>query len=416
MLDLAPLPQPEPATIEKFVPDDSALPAWLAKPTIISDDVKAPFDSLNLNPKTVTHLRKLGFQDLLPVQTALIPLLLPPGSDGAQFFPGTESVLADIAVGAPTGSGKTIAYLLPIIESLKLSHGSGDGRLKALIVVPTRELVYQVAAVAESLAKGSTIKIGMATGSGAFKDEQAKLIKHGRRYDPEAYSKLVAKADQRNYPPAEDSEEFEQFLDELEEEDTNMEQRIADAVKGLVDHVHTYSSAVDILVATPGRLLDHLKSTLGFSLAHLEYLVLDEADKLLDLQYDGFLETVNNELERPRTEEEQDIRERFLRAKDTWDERKERRVRKVILSATMTRDISKLVALKLKRPRMIVVRGPEQHNAGVGVDDQDTEAGAVKTRRQCVRAAAYAEGVLCSCWRWKREASLPDRSVENTDS
>jgi hypothetical protein len=45
----------------------------------------------------------------------------------------------------------------------------------------------QVAAVAESLAKRSTIKIGMATGSGAFKDERAKLIKHGRWYDPEAY-------------------------------------------------------------------------------------------------------------------------------------------------------------------------------------------------------------------------------------
>ena len=378
LLDLAPLPQPEPAPVEKFVPDDSALPVWLAKPIIISNDSREPFDSLKLNPKTVTHLRKLGFQDVLPVQKALIPLLLPPGSDGARFFPGTESVLPDIAVGAPTGSGKTIAYLLPIIESLKLSHSSGNGRLKALIVVPTRELVMQVAAVAESLAKGSTIKIGMATGSGAFKDEQAKLTKHGRRYDPEEYRKLMAKADQRNYPPAEDSGEFEHFLDELEEEDTKMEQRIADAVKGLVDHVPTYSSAVDILVATPGRLLDHLKSTLGFSVAHLEYLILDEADKLLDLQYDGFLDIVNSELERPRSEEEQDVRERYLRAKEAWDERKERRVRKVILSATMTRDISKLVALKLKRPRMIVVRGAEQQTEGNGGGSFDTEAGAVR--------------------------------------
>lgn len=378
LLDLAPLPQPEPAPVEKFVSDDSALPTWLAKPTIISGDERESFDSLRLSSKTVTHLRKLGFRDVLPVQKALIPLLLPPGSDGAQFFPGTESVLPDIAVGAPTGSGKTIAYLLPIIESLKASHSSGNGRLKALIVVPTRELVMQVAAVAESLAKGSTIKIGMATGSGAFKDEQAKLIRHGRRYDPEAYRKLLAKADQRNYPPKQDSEEFEQFLDELEEEDSEMEQRIVDAVKSLVDHVPTYSSSVDILVATPGRLLDHLKSTLGFSLAHLEWLILDEADKLLDLQYDGFLETVNAELERPRTEEEQDIREEFLRAKDAWDERKERRVRKVILSATMTRDISKLVALKLKRPRMIAVRGSEHQSEDVSAGDQETEAGAIR--------------------------------------
>ena len=360
LLDLAPLPQPEPAQLEKFVPDDSALPAWLAKPTIVSSDATASFSSLKLHPKTVDHMSKLGFRDVLPVQQALIPLLLPPGSDGAQFLPGTESVLPDVAVGAPTGSGKTIAYLLPIIESLKISNYSGEGRLRALVVVPTRELVMQVAAVAESLAKGSTIKIGMATGSGAFKDEQAKLIKRNRQYDPKAYSDLIAKADRRNNPPAQDSEEFEQFLDELEEEDMKMEQRIMDTVRGFVDHVPTYKYAVDVLVATPGRLLDHLKSTLGFSLAHLEFLVFDEADKLLDLQYDGLLETVNAELERPRNEEEQDARERFLRGKDLWDERKERRVRKVVLSATMTRDISKLVALKLKRPQMIVVRGSEQ--------------------------------------------------------
>ena len=375
LLDLAPLPQPEPAQLEKFVADDSALPAWLAKPTIVSSDATAPFSLLKLNPKTVDHMSKLGFRDVLPVQQALIPLLLPPGSEGAQFLPGTESVLPDIAVGAPTGSGKTIAYLLPIIESLKISNCSGEGRLRALVVVPTRELVMQVAAVAESLAKGSAIKVGMATGSGAFKDEQAKLIKRGRMYDPKAYAELIAKADRRNHPPAQDSDEFEQFLDELEEEDTKMEQRIADTVKCLVDHVPTYNSAVDIVVATPGRLLDHLKATLGFSLAHLEFLVLDEADKLLDLQYDGFLETVNAELERPRSEEEQDARERFLRGNDMWNERKERRVRKVVLSATMTRDISKLVALKLKRPRMIIVRGSEQQG------NADLDGGSGEIRR-----------------------------------
>ncbi|KAK3725550.1 ATP-dependent RNA helicase dbp6 [Vermiconidia calcicola] len=358
LLDLAPLPQPEKAPTPEFVPDSSALPAWVAKPNVVSSESKASFIDLKLDAKTVEHLSKLGFSDALPVQQALIPLLLPPCSAGARLFPGTESGLPDVAVGAPTGSGKTIAYLLPIIESLRKT--SGLGRLKALIVVPTRELVMQVAAVAESLAKGSSVKVGMATGSGPFKDEQAKLIKHGRKYDPDGYSKLLAKAHRQNYPPPQDTAEFEEYFDELEEQDAKEDQRVRDTVTCLIDHVPTYDSAVDILVATPGRLLEHLNTTLGFSLAYLEWLVLDEADKLLDLQYDGFLATINSELSRHRREEdEQDARERYLRSLGAWDERKERRVRKVVLSATMTRDVSKLVELRLRRPVMVVVRGEQ---------------------------------------------------------
>jgi ATP-dependent RNA helicase DDX51/DBP6 len=362
ILDLAPLPQPAKVPTPEFIPDPaSALPSWVANPTIVSNEDKSSFVDLNLDPKTATHLSKLRFTQAMPVQKALIPILLPPGTPGANYLPGTEPVLPDMAVSAPTGSGKTIAYLVPIIESLK--KVAGIGRLKALVVVPTRELVTQVAAIAVSLAKGTSIEVGMLTGPGAFKAEQARIIKRGRRYDPKSYNELLTRAHRRNYPPTEDSEEFDDFLKEIEREDVKEEQRIRDTVKTLVGHVPTYDSAFEILVATPGRLLEHLSSTLGFSLAHLEWLVLDEADKLLDLQYDGFLETVNNELSRPRREDEQDGREQYLRASKSWDEQRERRVRKVVLSATMTRDISKLVELKLRWPRMLVVRGGEQLEA-----------------------------------------------------
>ena len=355
--DLVPLPQPEKAPIPEFEPDSSSLPRWLAKPMIVSSERKQSFEKLNLDHKTVQQLSKLGLSDALPVQQALIPLLLPPGTAGAQFLPGTESVLPDMAVSAPTGSGKTIAYLLPIIESLKKVAALGN--IKTLVVVPTRELVMQIAAVAESLAKGSSIKVGMATGTGSFKDEQAKLVKLEGRYDPAGYRELMSKAHRRNYPPARDTEDFELYLRELEDQDMREEQRVRDAVGGLVDHVPVYHSAVDVLVVTPGRVLEHLSSTLGFSLAHLEWLVLDEADKLLDQQYDGFLQMINDEISRPRWDKEQDARECYLRSSGLWDERQERRARKVVLSATMTRDISKLVELKLKRPRLIVVRGGE---------------------------------------------------------
>ncbi len=376
ILDLAPLPQPEKAPTPDFVPDEGALPVWIAKPTVVTNDDGAPFSSLGLEVKAVEHLSKLRFNNALPVQKAVIPLLLPPSLPGARFLPGSESVLPDIAVSAPTGSGKTVAYLLPIVESLK--QATGLGQLKALIVVPTRELVTQVAAVADSLARGTSLKVGTATGSGTFKDEQFRLIKRGRKYDPKGYADLIAQADRRNYPPEQGSNEDEDSFEPLEEDDAKQEQRISDTVSGLQAHVPTYESAFDILVATPGRLLEHLKSTLGFSLAHLEWLVLDEADKLLDLQYDGFLDAINNEISRPRNEDEQDVREQYLRPRHLWEERRERRIRKVVLSATMTKDISKLLELKLQRPQMVVVRGAEQ-------DSSATAAGAMPEGGEAVK-------------------------------
>lgn len=381
--DLAPFPQPvnEP---KEFKPTFSALPSWLAEPRTISNDAKASFADLGLPEATIKHLSALSFDDALPVQQALIPLLLQPGTRGSRFPPGTESVLPDIAVSAATGSGKTIAYLLPMIEALKKAPGA-HGRLRGLVVVPTRELVVQVAAVAESLAKGCSLKVGISSGVGKFKDEQQRLVSTGRRYDPDAYAELLQKASRRTNPPPIDSEDFDAFAEDLEQWTDRQEQELQDTLQGLVHHVPTYTSAVDLLVCTPGRLLEHLGSTLGFSITSVEWLVLDEADKLLDQQYDGFLQRIDEGLSRPRSPEEQDAREKYLRSKRLWDDRFERRTRKVVLSATMTRDISKLTALKLKRPQLVVVQGAEQPDgpgatAGAETTDEvdmlSTETGA----------------------------------------
>lgn len=373
--DLAPFPQPvnEP---KEFKPTFSALPSWLAEPTTISDNAKASFADLGLPGDTVKHLSNLSFRDALPVQQALIPLLLQPGTKGSKFLPGTESVLPDVAVSAATGSGKTIAYLLPMIEALKKSPGSHE-RLRGLVVVPTRELVMQVAAVAESLAKGSNLKVGISSGVGRFKDEQQRLVHTGRRYDPYAYAELMRKAQRKDNPPPIDSEDFDAYAEELEQWTERDDQEIQDVLHGLVDHVSTHTSAVDLLVCTPGRLLEHLGSTLGFGIASVNWVVIDEADKLLDQQYDGFLQRLDEELTKQRPEEEQDAREKYLRSAGLWDDRFERQVRKVVLSATMTRDISKLTALKLKRPQLVVVQGAEQQDGsgaptGAGATD-DTD-------------------------------------------
>jgi len=382
--DLAPFPQPvnEPKV---FKPTFSALPSWLTEPTSISSDAKLTFANMGLSDATVKHLSDLSFREALPVQQALIPLLLQPGTKGSKFLPGTKSVLPDVAVSAATGSGKTIAYLLPMIEAMKADPGS-HGRLRGLVVVPTRELVMQVAAVAESLAKGSSVKVGISSGVGRFKDEQQRLVSTGRKHNPAAYAELMQKAYRKGHPPPMDSEDIEGYVEFLEQWTDQQEQQLQDALQrnGFVDHEPTYSSAVDLLVCTPGRLLEHLGSTLGFNISSVGWLVLDEADKLLDQQYDGFLQRLDEELSRPRTEGEQDAREKYLRSQNLWADRFERRVRKVVLSATMTRDISKLTALKLRRPQLVVVQGSEENNAKAtaGADASDevdllnTETGA----------------------------------------
>lgn len=355
------LPPPERTPTPEFESEDAALPPWLAKPTIVTGHTKATFKDLRIEVATADRLSKLGFAAALPVQQALVPLLLPPGLPGATYPPGTEAVLPDIAVSAPTGSGKTIAYLLPMIEALR--HQRQQGKLTALIIVPTRELVMQVAAVADSLAKGSSIKVGMATGTGKFKDEQDKIVTRSARYDPAEYENLLDQAKSQIHPPDEDAEDFQAYFDQHALEDKKRQQWIQNAISELVDHVPKYNSAVDILVASPGRLLEHIDNTLGFNLTHLQWLAIDEADKLLDNQYEGFLESLNAEMTRPRKEEERDYREKFLRSQALWNEHKERRLRKVVLSATMTRDISKLTSLNLQRPKMLVVRGGDDVEA-----------------------------------------------------
>ncbi|EME86468.1 uncharacterized protein MYCFIDRAFT_151483 [Pseudocercospora fijiensis CIRAD86] len=314
----------------------------------------------------------LGFQDALPVQQALIPLLLPPGEAGSSFLPGCEERLPDIAVSAPTGSGKTISYLLPIIQALRKSPGRG--RLRALIVVPTRELALQVDAVAKALSSGSEIKTEHIPGNRTLKEEQQKLINRGRKYNPQECQKRLGIAKLR--------------IDGLDQgsgdarDDTRIDDTVADTIAGFVNHIPTYESAVDLLVATPGRLMEHINSTSGFALTHVQWLVIDEADKLLDNQQEKVLSELNTELTRPRFDDEQDARERYLRANDLWDERRERRLRKVVLSATMTRDISKLSSLRLRRPRLVVVRGTEAEEEMIASDARDDAGGEAGSVRQ----------------------------------
>ena len=123
----------------------------------------------------------------------------------------------------------------------------------------------------------------------------------------------------------------------------------------LYNHVVEYNSRVDVLICTPGRLVEHIQSTTGFTLEHVQWLVIDEADRLLDESFQQWIDVV-----RPGLEYLPPLDPIRVHFSNTFHLRRRREVRKIILSATMTRDISKLTALKLRRPRLVVLEGQAQ--------------------------------------------------------
>jgi len=160
-----------------------------------------------LNERLIKALEKQGFEQPTPVQEQSIPAAL---------------AGKDLLVSAETGSGKTAAFLLPMLNKLLASDAPNTGT-RALVLVPTRELARQVLKNCEALASFSHLKAGLIIGRENFQIQKALF-----RKNPE------------------------------------------------------------ILIATPGRLVEHLdQNTPDFK--DLEVLVLDEADRMLDM---GFGEDV----------------------------------------------------------------------------------------------------------------------------
>ncbi|MFY0607076.1 MAG: DEAD/DEAH box helicase [Cyclobacteriaceae bacterium] len=167
------------------------------------------FSELNLNPKLLEGIDAIGFENTTPVQAATIPLIL----DGK-----------DIIAAAQTGTGKTAAFLLPIIH--KILSEPEDGHIKALIIVPTRELAVQIDQQLEGLSYYTSVSSLAVYGGG-----------DGQSFDREK--------------------------------------------KAL-------SEGADIIIGTPGRLIAHLNMNY-VKVQQLKYLILDEADRMLDM---GFNEDI----------------------------------------------------------------------------------------------------------------------------
>jgi ATP-dependent RNA helicase DDX51/DBP6 len=126
---------------------------------------------------------------------------------------------------------------------------------------------------------------------------------------------------------------------------------------------------VDILIATPGRLAEHILHTPGFTLQHLQFLVLDEADRLLAQSFQNWTEVVTRELATPKTLDGTLNLENCIRGHEPLPlvgqryvdtlfhtTPSGRRVRKLIFSATLSYDVGKLSTLQIHNPENISIQ------------------------------------------------------------
>ncbi|MBN9887447.1 DEAD/DEAH box helicase [Salipiger abyssi] len=210
------------------------------------------FDMLGLSPALNDALNRNGFKEPTPIQNQAIPLAL----EGH-----------DVLGLAQTGTGKTLAFGLPLIDRLLQSPGKPAPKtVKALILAPTRELVNQIAESLKQLTDGTRIRVSTVVGGQSI-NRQINFLSRG----------------------------------------------------------------TDILVATPGRLID-LMERRAVDLSSASYLVLDEADQMLDLGFIHALRKIAPALGTPR--------------------------QTMLFSATMPKQMEELSAAYLNNPRKVQVSPP----------------------------------------------------------
>eukprot|EP00850_Spirogloea_muscicola_P011401 SM000070S21367 [mRNA] locus=s70:635755:638960:- [translate_table: standard] len=281
-----------------------------------------------LDTRLAAALRASGVEGLFPVQAATWHEM------GSAAMAGQAMAARDLCVCAPTGSGKTLAYALPVLQALSARVVR---RLRALVVLPTRDLAVQVKAVFDPLAAAVDLAVGLAIGQTSLGAEGAQLVEAPSPLDGGALLLPLGLCSRADMDAA------------------------GAAAPG---------SRVDILVATPGRLVDHLTETPGFTLEHLLYLVVDETDRLLRQSYQEWLPRVlaaagDSQLHQdwpPRSLSSLGV----IRTVRRWClERGQRggrrpRLTKLVLSATLTQDPAKFARLDLHKPLYITASAAER--------------------------------------------------------
>jgi ATP-dependent RNA helicase DDX51/DBP6 len=371
--------------------------------------VAAASEAWGLSPSLARNLAEDCITDFFPVQCAVIPALLR-GAAEACIFP------RDLCVSAPTGSGKTIAYALPIIQTLSLR---AVPRLSAVIILPSRELAAQVYRVFCRLARESTgtvasssgqaLRVLLSTGRSTLEEEQALL--HNSR--PGSSTAFLAGRAPDSGPPR---------LTPRNSAPTGRVDWAGRPIFGLKQDAgagaaaHTTAShdeeefecrGVDVMICTPARLLEHIDGTIGFSLKHLRYLVLDEADRLLGNAYHSWVtalvrscvsDTGNSSSASDRDH-----------AKSAASLVGMRPLQRLLFSATLTDNPRKLALLGIHNP--ILVRAPAAILGGGVAAVGDAENGGGEQPTMYTLPGALSESV-CTVEAATRPAQLIALLVE----
>ena len=172
------------------------------------------FESLELDQHLLNAVAKMGHTRPTSIQS----LVIPPAMDER-----------DIMASAPTGTGKTLAFLLPAVQRLIDYPRRKGGSARILVLTPTRELAVQISEVAEQLVAGTTLIVGNIIGGISYEKQE-------------------------------------------------------DIIMG----------SVDIVIATPGRLMEYIDAE-AFDCREVECLVLDEADRMLDMGFIAEMDRIAGE-------------------------------------------------------------------------------------------------------------------------
>ena len=243
------------------------------------------FSDLGLSPTTLQAVADTGYTTATPIQAQAIPVAL-----------AGQDVLGI----AQTGTGKTAAFTLPLID--RLQSGRAKARMpRALVIAPTRELADQVAASFEKYAKGTKLSWALLIGGVSFGDQEKKLDR-----------------------------------------------------------------GVDVLIATPGRLLDHFERG-KLLMTGVQFLVVDEADRMLDM---GFIPDI----------------ERIFKMTPP-------KKQTLFFSATMPPEITRLTKQFLKDPVRIEVAKPATTNANITQLMVKVPTSDPKAKRLALRALVEKAGI-----------------------
>ncbi|KIY73063.1 ATP-dependent RNA helicase DBP10 [Cylindrobasidium torrendii FP15055 ss-10] len=197
------------------------------------------FQSMGLHPSLLRSLTLQGFRMPTPIQRLAIPALLaaPP---------------RDLVGMARTGSGKSLAYMVPLVQRLGGRHATTFGA-RALILLPTRELALQVLRVGKELARGFHTNEGGHAGDKESTGSKTQALRWG----------LIVGGE------------------------------------GMDEQFEMITSNPDIIIATPGRLL-HLVVEMNLDLKSVQYVVFDEADRLFEMGFETALTEILQRLPEAR--------------------------------------------------------------------------------------------------------------------